>query len=192
MTHFQWEVYVPEGDYLPAEVWGHDHFSTLAYVETCAVNDKGILNNNRMRCNARLHRPLANIAMGRILDGSMYPTRLRDKALQENHDDWSCLEDFVAAGFAIVELKQVSLQLFGNFKARVTLTEKGHKLGAAIREHSASGGRYGDFPLPEWAQTPVVIAEPAAEAVPPAQIDLVEEPKPVFINVGDLIASALV
>ena len=48
--------YVPAGDdRVPVEQWGRDHYSTLLYVEACAVDAKGRLEHDRMRCNRSRH-----------------------------------------------------------------------------------------------------------------------------------------
>src|SRR5688572_21590317 len=93
-----WDKYEFEGEGVPVKDWGQDHWSTFAYLETRAVDAKGVIDNRRMRCNPRLHRHLANMGMGSIIDGSKYPTRLKVGTI-DKHDDWSCLEDMVAAGF---------------------------------------------------------------------------------------------
>lgn len=140
-----WIPYEPEGnDYIPVERWGKDHWSTFAYLETRAVDQKGVIDNRRMRCNLRLHREFAfNVGFGAI-DGSAYPTRLRD-GQAEPHDDWSCLEDMVAAGLVHAEFHRSASKAFGGGEARVTLTPEGLQVAAALRAHKANGGSFGDF-----------------------------------------------
>lgn len=134
-----WIQYEAEGDdFIPIERWGHDHWSTLAYLETRVVDGKGAIDNRRMRCNARLHREFAHSA-----DGSEYPTRLKDGE-QDRHDDWSCLEDMVAAGLLIASFRG-SGKPFGGTQGRIQLTEAGLDITAQLRNHKANGGTYATF-----------------------------------------------
>src|SRR5688572_27197569 len=93
------EKYEAEGgDYVPVDQWGKDHWSTLAHAESRAVNHGGVIHNPHMRCNPRLHRRFAHHSW----DGRDYPTNLREGQLTP-HDDWSCIEDMVAAGLLTAE-----------------------------------------------------------------------------------------
>lgn len=145
-----WEEYTidPQGDYISIDRWGKDHWSTFAYLETRAV-DRGLIDNRQMRCNPRLHRELANTGFGGVIDGSKYPTRLRDGSEISNHDDWSCLEDMVAAGLIKAQYrandKKRKASAFGFAEARVELTPAGLALAAQLRAHLATTGKYTDF-----------------------------------------------
>lgn len=142
-----WESYTPEpsADDIPMERWGKDHWTTLAYLETRAVDGKGKIENKRMRCNARLHRAFCGVFMGRVIDGSKYPTRLNDGTTVEEHDDWSCLEDMVVAGVLTARFRQVNMQVFGNSEAAIKLTPLGASIAAQLRAHKAAGGSYAGF-----------------------------------------------
>jgi hypothetical protein len=62
------------------------------------LNYAGIVHKPHMRCDPRLHPAHAHFSpIGNVLDGGKYPTRLKDGE-QPNHDDWSCVEDFMALG----------------------------------------------------------------------------------------------
>lgn len=139
--------YVPEGDgYIPIEQWGQDHWSTLAYLETCAVDRRGAVDNNRMRCNPRLHRQFMPTAPGaQSGDPDQYPTRLRGGAIQSKHDDWSCLEDMVAARVLEAYYTPSTAAPFGGSRARVVLTDTGQQLAGALRRHRSGGGNYSGF-----------------------------------------------
>lgn len=138
--------YKAEGDgYIPIERWGKDHWSTLGYLETRAVDHKGKIINRNMRCHPRLHREFIGISFGpEIQDGSAYPTRLKD-GVAENHDDWSCVEDMVAAGLIRAYFRVVSDAAFGGSEARIVFTELGLKYAAELRTHKARGGAFGTF-----------------------------------------------
>lgn len=146
-----WEKYEP-GDpssYIPVEEWGQDHWATFAYLETVAVDKKGIVDNRKMRCNPRLHRELANLgALGDIIDGSKYPTRLKAGQQAEKHDDWSCLEDMIAAGL-IESWYRVKRrrEVFGGNEAKVKLTPLGQEIAGKLRAHRANGGKWSEFEL---------------------------------------------
>ena len=144
-----WSEYKPgEGsDYVPIARWGQDHWSTFAYLETRAVDGKGIIDNRKMRCNTRLHRHFADFDpfTKELHDGSRYPTRLKDGEI-ERHDDWSCLEDMVAAGLITAQWRvRHAGAAFGNSQARVALTATGQALAAQLRAHKANGGKWPNF-----------------------------------------------
>jgi hypothetical protein len=149
-----WIAYEPEGeDYVPVKRWGKDHWSTFAYLETRAVDADGLIDNRKMRCNLRLHRPFAantpGASVGSPVDGSRYPTRLKDGELP-NHDDWSCLEDMVAAGLITAEFREKHGPAFGSGEARIRLTDEGRIVAAKLRGHKAAGGSFASFgPLQE-------------------------------------------
>lgn len=128
---------------IPVARWGKDHWSTIAYAETCAV-DRGEPDKERMRCDPRVHPAQANTA--NVLfhgeDGS--PTKLRgwsaDKPLTNialKHDDWSCLEDAEAAGLLKLEGTGVY--------PRVVFTAVGKAVAAALRQHKSAGGTFATF-----------------------------------------------
>lgn len=136
--------YIPDGDgYLPMNVWGKDHWSTLLYLETCVVDQQGIVNNNRMRCNPRLHREFMSTMPG-ATQSDEYPTRLAD-GVQHGHDDWSCLEDMVAAGLLTASWRQQSSRVFGSCEARVELTDAGWRIAQRLRKYRAEHGKYVGF-----------------------------------------------
>lgn len=151
-----WIPYDQQGSthYVPISNWGKDHWSTFLYLESRAVDHKGIVDNEKMRCNPRLHRPFAHNLIGMsnmagMGDGSKYPTRLA-KGTMENHDDWSCAEDMVAAGLIKIwwtepppEQKE---SMFGFAKAKIELTDRGWTIAARLRRHLADGGHtYANF-----------------------------------------------
>ncbi len=86
------------------ELWGSDHYDTLAYVEARAVDHGGILAHPNMRTDAgrhpRFYKPLHMPSSAS--DGSRYPTRLINGQTREHHDDWDCLFDMVAEGLIVL------------------------------------------------------------------------------------------
>ena len=135
---------------IPMNDWGKDHWSTLAYLETCVVDQNGYLDARRMRDS----------------DPS-YPTRLYGHAADEtrkvdNHSDWDCVSDFIAAG--LVEpapgTSDKGRLPFKEFEARANklgtassrhqstrfvLTDEGITVCAALRAHKARGGNFSQF-----------------------------------------------
>lgn len=143
-----WTEYLPDGnDYVPIEKWGKDHWSTLAYLECRTVDQHGIVNNKNMRCNPRIHREFMNSA--RQHSGKKYPTILKSGEKLEQHDDWSCVEDMVAAGL-IRAYFDTDHCTFGGGKAKVELTADGHAYTNALRRHKSNGGTWADFDLSEF------------------------------------------
>ena len=134
------------GAYIPMDRWGQDHWSTLVYFETLTVDRKGLINNAQMRCDARIHRHFVIMTrFGSEASQGKYPTRLKDGVEQANHDDWSCLEDMIAAGLVNGWFRQMNEETFGNSQAYVELTELGRALSQQLRAHKASGETYATF-----------------------------------------------
>jgi hypothetical protein len=111
----------------PVTLFGADHWSTFAYVETRAVDHKGLLDHDRMRCHAGRH-PVMLHAKRRVSgapgDGSEYPTRIKASATPDpdrrygvtevpDHDDYDCLDDLIAAG--LLEAKMPAADPSGVF-----------------------------------------------------------------------------
>ncbi|HSP31080.1 MAG TPA: hypothetical protein VLO13_03590 [Halomonas sp.] len=135
---------------IPMNEWGKDHWSTLAYLETCVVDQNGYLDARRMRTS-----------------DPQYPTRLYGYATDEtrkvdNHSDWDCVSDFIVAGlvepapgttakgrlpFKEFESRANKLGTASarNQSTRFVLTEEGIKVCAALRAHKARGGNFGQF-----------------------------------------------
>lgn len=132
--------------YIPMDRWGKNHWSTLAYFETLVVDRKGLISNARMRCNPRLHRNFAWMTpfSPHTAEGE-YPTVLKNGDKQPSHDDWSCLEDMIAAGIINGYYRRMNEATFGNSQAYVELTATGRALANELRAHKASGGTYANF-----------------------------------------------
>lgn len=117
--------------------WGKDHWSTFAYVETLAVDHKGVAqpDRTRMRTNEKTHPHLVGHLSGNM-GGSEYPTRLKDNELI-GHDDWDCIFDAVKEGL----LKDVGTGTNPAF----SLTKLGMKVAALLRQHKMQGGVFHTF-----------------------------------------------
>ena len=127
--------------HIPIERWGKDHWSTFAYVETLAVDsgNKGLAIpvKERMRTNEKTHPHLIGNCCGSdALNGSRYPTRLKDGELK-GHDDWACLDDAVEAGL----LTDEGSGLNRAFK----LTKLGKEIANQLRNHKTTGGVFQTF-----------------------------------------------
>lgn len=140
--------------------WGKDHWSTLAYVETRIVDYNGVLDNDHMRCNPRLHRALylGRVKMMRgfggndFVDGEYkHPTQLKNGRTIPNHDDWSCIEDMVEEGMVRILRDQTNLKErmehgpFYGTTITVALTDLGTRIAYQLREHKANGGNFSEF-----------------------------------------------
>ena len=132
-------------DYVPVSEWGSDHWSTFAYLETRAVDAKGQIDNRRMRANMRLHRHFFWATVLHRADNKEYPTRLKGGSELKKHDDWSCLEDMVAAGLLRSWFRRVNDDAFNNSRGRVEFTELGLSVAAELRRHKANGGQWSNF-----------------------------------------------
>lgn len=114
------------------EQFGADHWSTFAYIETRTVDHKGVPNIPHMRCDADLHPQFAHSGT----TGKKYPTRIKGGEL-ENHDDWSCLDDFELLG--LLENKGTG------FNRVYKLTALGRLVAAQLRAYKAIEGSFATF-----------------------------------------------
>lgn len=124
-------VYEPVGRvHVPLNEWGVDHIRTVMYAETCAVDNDGHLQPEKMRTNENIHPRLG------VYSGKDHPTILapRDGCQVEkfNHDDWSCLEDAQAMGLLLLTYRVGN---DGQFHAgEVTLTPFGWQVAGRMRQ----------------------------------------------------------
>jgi len=126
--------------FVPMNEWGKDHFSLLAYVETCCVDGQGILDHDRMRTNIPRHPGMAGPRIARLPRGKgsyKYPTRLRDGKIEKGHDDWDCLYDLEEAKLIVAQGTGVHPVL--------AMTEAGTRLVEMIRRHKSAGGSFSNF-----------------------------------------------
>jgi len=132
------------------EQFGKDHWSTLVYIESRAVDQRGILNHDQMRCNIQRHAYLVGPQKMRHLSGReeealwnpRYGTVLRDGSMRPEHDDWDCLYDLVEAGLAEIAGSHATKHIDSVI---VRLTLKGVQLAQQVRLFKAQGGQYRDF-----------------------------------------------
>jgi len=142
---------LPDG-YVPVALFGKDHWSTLAYMETVMVECAGfeVGFDPRMRQNRRNYRVMweqvphpkrvdSRSARGMVMD-LKYSTKMKDGSVVQGHDDWSCVQDMANAGFltAVVEPGKV-----------LHLTPLGRKMSDELRAHKRAGGSFGNF-NPPW------------------------------------------
>lgn len=133
---------------VPITFWGRDHWSTLAYLETLAVDHKGIATpaRNKMRCSAERRPGLVGWTVGGLLDGGRYATRLKgangepeweNRRELADHDDWDCVEDAVAAGLLI----EGGTGIHPHYQ----FTSLGLRVAGELRAHKANGGQFHNF-----------------------------------------------
>jgi hypothetical protein len=104
---------------VPMARWGKDHWTTLAYVETCWVDHKGMIEHDRMRCDRTRHPVFYSAkrrvtAFGTDADGARFPTRLKTEQPGADgtwgtvelagHDDYDCLADLISEGLVEVAM----------------------------------------------------------------------------------------
>lgn len=142
------ELYEPT----PIDQLGVDHWSTLAYVETCIVDRRGHLELRKLRGHSDPD-----------ITGD-HPTRLADGTERHDHDDLDCIGDLVNYGFLRVldheGLKMPWLiaphDILDSYidpveNGRFGLTALGVDLCASLRTHKATGGSFASFRLPDSA-----------------------------------------
>lgn len=134
---------------VPQERWGKDHWTTLLYLETVAVDRRGKVEHAKMRTSRRNWR-LAGIVHGQanIFEKDKYPTRLRPVRVERaaydrvdligGHDDWECLQDLADAGL----LKwTVDTNHSTPFPVTVELTDAGREAASEARKRKEQTGR---------------------------------------------------
>jgi hypothetical protein len=85
---------------VPTTQFGTDHWSTFAYVETRAVDHKGLLDHDGMRCHAGRHPAMLHAkrrVSGTSADGSRYPTRIKASTTPDAHGRYGVTEGRRAA-----------------------------------------------------------------------------------------------
>ncbi len=150
-------------DGIPPRMWGKDHWSTFAFVDSWCGNAGGTFEiwkkRHHMRTNPELHPELGSLhfgAPGVAFDNSgrdgftrasptleEYPTRLRGGLTKKNHDDWSCLQDLERRG--LVEIAGTGVH------PEVTMTDRGLGVAAMLNAHKRDGGSLEDFAWHEEA-----------------------------------------
>jgi hypothetical protein len=104
-----------DGEPVPMALFGADHWSTFAYVETRTVDHRGQLAHEHMRCHAGRHPMMMGAKRVASVDGSRYPTKVKASEIPgvdgcygvadlPDHDDYDCLDDLVAAGLLEVRM----------------------------------------------------------------------------------------
>jgi hypothetical protein len=127
---------------VPVTQFSKDHWSTLAFVETRCVDDRGRLDKTRMRCNSTRHAAFADRTHTTREWTGEYGTLLKDGTKLPDHDDWDCLIDLARAGL---------LDIITIDDGLVALTERGWAIAHQLRRHLAAGGNCKGFepePLP--------------------------------------------
>ena len=132
------EFHPCEMEHIPISRWGKDHWSTLAYLETLAVEHNGLAIpvNARMRTNEIRHPHLVGDFLGCSHGGSQYPTILKDGKV-EGHDDWDCVDDATEEGLT----EDVGTGMNRAYK----FTKLGKEAMAKLRQHKMDGGSFGNF-----------------------------------------------
>jgi hypothetical protein len=124
---------MPDRPSIPPEQWGRDHFSTLLYVETRVVDNRGIL--------------FASPRESEILrQRGKYPTLLREGSI-EDHGDMDCIADMRAAGLLSgCERSKIRDYHRGNGPnpavepySRIALAPAGWRLAHLLRMRKADG-----------------------------------------------------
>lgn len=134
---------------VPMDRWGKDHWTTLLYLETRAVNYRGKIAPEKMRTSRR-NRHLAGIVHGQanVMGVDQYPTRLVPTQAERakynsvdligGHDDWECMYDMADAGLLTFECATDRGQR--PLQVTVQMTDKGREVckeARARREKTA-------------------------------------------------------
>ena len=121
-----------DGEPIPLEQWGKDHWSTFAYAECRVVDHGGFLDPAHLR------------------DADpKYPTRCKSFQVS-GHGDLDCLRDAMAAGlvedlFCDHRTKGESRDPRYILSHSVVFTEEGLRVVGDLRTHTATGGNFAEF-----------------------------------------------
>lgn len=118
--------------------FGKDHWSLLAYIETCCVDSNGKFDLRRIRVNPKTHPQHAVDILSDRKWSSNYGTILNGGRVLPDHDDIDCLEDLERLGF--IYIKSLVSEV-------AVLSPMGIIVSNQIRNHKASGGKYSDFKI---------------------------------------------
>jgi len=118
---------------IPIQKWGKDHWSLLAYIESCTVDYNGELNLRKMRVNST-KRPFGN---GTGIEWQNSWSTILKEGMEIGHDDIDVLEDLIST--ELVE------NLGTLINPRVKLTANGIEIAHEIRKHKAKGGSFKTF-----------------------------------------------
>ena len=114
--------------------FGKDHWSTFAYAECCCVDNRGMLDNRRLRVNEN-KRPIRSNGHGWSPE---YGTRLKGGLIPDpSHDDIDCLDDLESNGL----IEQIGTLI----NPVVRITDKGAKMASLLRIHKSKGGQFSTF-----------------------------------------------
>ncbi|UTU09558.1 hypothetical protein CcrBL47_gp272c [Caulobacter phage BL47] len=144
--------------YVPITLFGKDHWSMLAYAEIEAVECGGfqVGFDARMRQGRQHFRVMheecrrpkrINGGHQGVVMRAEHGSRLNDGTYIENHDDWHCVQDMVAAGLMGVKKRDLILPLVEEMEPGVFLhlTSLGHDVVSRLRRHKADGGNFAGF-----------------------------------------------
>jgi hypothetical protein len=128
---------ISENDFVPPELWGRDHYSTLAYVEARLVEGCYTVSfDPRMRQNRRHFRVLPGRKGQGVPMSPEHGSRLADGTYLPWHDDWCCVQDMLQAGLFEGDPDDWDAGM------TLKLSDKGHAAAAALRKHKAEGGSF--------------------------------------------------
>lgn len=128
-----------DGEPIPLERWGKDHWSTFAYAETRIVDYDGFLDCRHMR--------------GHLPGWDKYATRLNDGGETVElfgHNDYDCISDAFDAGLLVPSDESESTREWRrrskmDLSYRVQLTDLGRVVAGKLRAHKGSGGVFHTF-----------------------------------------------
>lgn len=125
---------------LTQEQFGKDHWSLLAYIETCCVDNKGRIDLTRVRCNPKTHPGLAEARMSSRTWEPTYGTILRGGTRLDKHDDHDCADDLEQAGL----IRHIGTGINPVFQ----MTTEGQRVVSLLRQHKSAGKQFSEFVCP--------------------------------------------
>lgn len=166
-------------DYIPVDLFGRDHWSTLAYAETVMVDVGGfqIGADARMRHCRRNFRVMRQMcpkprrikstgAMMMVMDHDKHGTRLSDGQVIAGHDDWHCIQDMAEAGFFMASGELITAEQCEP-GVILHLSPLGREFSEELRAHKAGGGSFSDFKPKTRLRSPVIAPKPETAATSP-------------------------
>lgn len=139
-------------DHVPAELFGKDHWSMFAYVESRLVDYGRFVIQCDPRTRTARHNwrilNYRNQSMAILMDAK-YGSRLKDGTYIPEHDDWDCLQDLVKAGLLYTRGDP-------DVSKSVKLTQAGTVVAASLRKFKTDGGTFHTFSPPDVSDPAVV------------------------------------
>ena len=140
-------------EFIPITMWGKDHWSTLAYIDSVIAEHSfyPITIDSHMRTKRETYdyflmnkakkfgfitQPYYN-----FLSSDAYGTKLNDGTTVMAHDDYSCIVDFAKEGLLNIDENSIITN------KKIKFSDKGLTVMNCLHKHKVNGGTYSNFTM---------------------------------------------